>query len=194
MPRPDTETLIEALLPRFAAGEERFVADVGSGSGCVGLTLAAERPALRVYAIDPADAPLVYTRQNVEALGLKDRVAVLRGSLLAPVPASRPIHWVVSNPPYIPTADLAGLQPEVRDQEPRLALDGGEDGLDIVRALLVEAAARATIGIALEIGFGQAGIVAKLVEGAGFAEVSIHADLGGVDRVVIGQRVGASQA
>lgn len=90
------------------------MADVGSGSGCIGLTLAAERPLLRLYAIDKAEAPLAFTRENVEALGLKDRVAVLRGSLLAPVPSTRRIDWGVSNPPYIPSADLEGLAPKVR--------------------------------------------------------------------------------
>lgn len=191
VPRPDTETLIEALLPLLPAEEELFVADVGSGSGCIGLTLAAERPKLRLYAIDKAEAPLTFTRENVEALGLKERVAVLRGSLLAPVPAARRIDWVVSNPPYIPTADLEGLAPEVRDQEPRLALDGGHDGLELYRALVVEAAARATRGVAFEVGYGQAPAVAALVEAAGFPRVTLHADLGGVQRVVIAQRAEA---
>lgn len=188
VPRPDTETLIEALLPLLPVDEPCFVADVGSGSGCIGLTLAAERPLLRLYAIDKAEAPLAFTKENVDALGLKERVAVLRGSLLAPVPAGRRIHWVVSNPPYIPSADIEGLAPEVRDQEPRLALDGGADGLDLYRALVVEAAPRAERGVAFEVGFGQADAVASLVRDAGFPTVSVHADLGGVQRVVIGQR------
>ncbi len=188
VPRPDTETLIEALLPLVPAEGDLYVADVGSGSGCIGLTLAAERPNLRLYAIDKAEAPLAFTRENVDALGLKERVAVLRGSLLAPVPAARPIDWVVSNPPYIPTADLAGLEPEVRDQEPRLALDGGADGLDVYRALLAEAGERARVGVALEVGAGQAGAVRAMVAAAGFLEVSVHADLGGIERVVMGRR------
>lgn len=191
VPRPDTETLIEALLPLLPLNEECFVADVGSGSGCIGLTLAAERPLLRLYAIDKAEAPLTFTRENVEALGLKDRVAVLRGSLLAPVPAARRIDWVVSNPPYIPSADIEGLAPEVRDQEPRLALDGGPDGLDVYRALVHQASARAQRGVAFEVGYGQAPEVAALVEAAGFPRVTLHADLGGVQRVVIGQRAEA---
>lgn len=191
VPRPDTETLIEALLPLLPLNEECFVADVGSGSGCIGLTLAAERPLLRLYAIDKAEAPLTFTRENVEALGLKERVAVLRGSLLAPVPAGRRIDWVVSNPPYIPSADIEGLAPEVRDQEPRLALDGGPDGLDVYRALVQEASARAQRGVAFEVGYGQAPEVAALVEAAGFPRVTLHADLGGVQRVVIGQRAEA---
>ncbi len=191
VPRPDTETLIEALLPLLPVNEECFVADVGSGSGCIGLTLAAERPLLRLYAIDKAEAPLTFTRENVEALGLKERVAVLRGSLLAPVPAARRIDWVVSNPPYIPSADIEGLAPEVRDQEPRLALDGGPDGLDVYRALVQEASARAQRGVAFEVGYGQAPEVAALVEAAGFARITLHADLGGVQRVVIGQRAEA---
>jgi release factor glutamine methyltransferase len=192
VPRPDTETLIEALLPLLPTEAPCFVADVGSGTGCIGLTLAAERPEVRVYAIDVAEAPLAFTRQNVDALGLKERVAVLRGSLLAPVPAARPIDWVVSNPPYIPTADIAALEPEVRDQEPRVALDGGADGLDVYRSLLAAAAGRARVGVALEVGFGQAEAVGALVAEAGFPDVRTHADLGGVQRVVIGLRAGAA--
>ncbi|GDX80117.1 release factor glutamine methyltransferase [Deltaproteobacteria bacterium] len=188
VPRPDTETLIEALLARLGDADPTFVADIGSGSGCIGLTLAAEKPGVRLFAVDVSEIALATTKQNVEALGLKERVAVLRGSLLEPIPASRPLDWVVSNPPYIPTLDLDGLQPEVRDHEPRIALDGGADGLDVYRRLIPAAAARARVGIALEVGAGQARAVAELVRDAGLGEVAIVRDLGGIERVVIGTR------
>lgn len=188
VPRPDTETLIEAMLPLLGNADPIFVADIGSGSGCIGLTLAAERPGVRLFAVDVSEIALATTKQNVEALGLKDRVAVLRGSLLEPIPAGRVIDWVISNPPYIPTLDLEGLQPEVRDHEPRIALDGGPDGLDVYRRLIPAAAARARVGIALEVGAGQAVAVAALVREAALPEIAIVRDLGGIERVVIGTR------
>lgn len=188
VPRPDTETLVEALLPHLGDDDPLYVADVGCGSGCIGLTLAAERPGVRVYAIDLGEAPVRVTRQNVEALGLKERVAVLRGRDLEPVPATRPIDWLVSNPPYIPRAELDTLEPEVRDHEPRLALDGGPDGLEPYRVLAPAAGARARKGVAFEVGIHQAGAVAELVRAAGFPTVDVVADLGGVNRVVLGRR------
>lgn len=188
VPRPDTETLIEAMLPRLENADPIYVADIGSGSGCIGLTLAAERPGVRLYAVDISDIALAATRQNVETLGLKDRVAVLRGSLLDPIPPGRPLDWVVSNPPYIQSAVLLELEPEVRDHEPRIALDGGGDGLDVYRRLLPEAAARVRIGVALEVGMGQAEAVAKLARAAGLTTIEVHRDLGGIERVVIAVR------
>lgn len=188
VPRPDTETIIEALLPRLGDDAPLFVADVGSGSGCIGLTLAAEKPGVRLFAIDVSEPALQFTRQNVEKLGLKERVAVLRGPDLDPVPPTRPLDWVVSNPPYISSADLDALEPEVRDHEPRVALDGGPDGLAPYRRLAPAAAARARRGVAFEVGFGQAEAVAALVRDAGFAQAEVVRDLAGVDRVVIGQR------
>ncbi len=188
VPRPDTETLIETMLPLCREADPIYVADVGSGSGCIGLTLAAEVPGLRLYAIDIGEAPLAFTRQNTESLGLQDRVAILRGPLLDAVPPSRPLDWVVSNPPYVPRGDLAGCEPEVRDHEPRLALDGGPDGLDVYRALIPVAAARARVGVAVEVGIGQSGAVAALMAAAGLRGVETHKDLGGVERVVIGRR------
>lgn len=186
VPRPDTETLVDAVLPKLGDAPQ-FLADVGCGTGIVGLTLALERPSVRCFAVDLADAALHNTRKNVEKHDLKARVAVLRGAFLAPVPAGREIDWVVSNPPYIPSRDIESLQPEVRLHEPRQALDGGPDGLDAYRALLPQAQARARRGVALEVGQGQAEAVAAMVE-AGGMRVQVFRDLGGVDRVVLGER------
>lgn len=184
VPRPDTETLIEALLPKLE-GDPVYVADLGSGTGCIGLTLALEKPGVRVYAVDLADAALACTKANVERHGLKERVAVLRGDQLAAIPDKRPIDWVVANPPYIPTAELATLEPEVKDHEPRLALDGGADGLDAYRTLVPAAMRRARVGVALEVGHGEAAAVAALF---GDWPLTITKDLGGVERVVLATR------
>lgn len=208
VPRPDTETLIEVLLKEWTtaaptsgalegdgpasgalevAGEEPiFLADVGSGSGCIGITLALEEARVRVYAIDASPEALDYTRKNIEKHGLKDRVAALSGRDLA-VPAARKIDWVVSNPPYIPAGEIPGLAPEVSRHEPKLALDGGTDGLDMYRRLIPIAARRALVGIAFEVGAGQGEAVAGMLDAAGFP-AQVHKDLGGVGRVVIGRR------
>lgn len=197
VPRPDTETLIEAFLEWEPAAkaeegapapEPVYVVDVGSGTGCIGLTLALENPAVRLFAVDLSEEALATTRANVEKHGAGARVAVLRGDGLAPVPASRPIDWVVANPPYIPTAEIEGLAPEVRDWEPRLALDGGPDGLDPYRRLIPAAAARVRKGVLVEVGAGQAPEVAEMMRAAGLVDVETKADLAGTERVVRGRK------
>lgn len=189
-PRPDTETLVEAMLERIPADEPGpvYVADVGCGTGAVGLAIAHARPSVRLYAVDLDPIAIRVTKRNVQALGLADRVGVLKGDLLGPIPSERPIDWVVSNPPYLPSREIPGLMPEVSRHEPRLALDGGEDGLDTIRRLLAAAARRAKVGVMLEIGQGQAARVADLVRRAGFAELTTRKDLAGIERVVGGTR------
>jgi len=183
VPRPDTETLVEAAL-EWITEDRPYVADVGCGSGAVGLSIATARPYTRVYATDLAPAALETTRANVAALDLPTRVAVLRGDLLEPIPTHRPIDWVVSNPPYIPSDDIAGLQREVSHHEPRLALDGGPDGLEIYRRLIPAAAARARGGVLLEVGIHQAARVADLLRRAGLVDLKTWDDLNGITRVV----------
>jgi len=190
VPRPDTETLINVclqLLPE-AAEPVTYVADIGSGTGCIGLTLAAEREGLRVYSVDVSDVALSCTKANTIALGLRDRVGVLKGDLLASIPVERPIDWVVSNPPYIPSSILKTLAPEVAYQEPSLALDGGVDGLDTYRRLLTQARERAKTGLVVEIGFDQGESVPDLFERAGFVDIEVHEDLGERPRVVSGRQ------
>ena len=186
VPRPDTETLVEAALALIPPDEAFFIADVGTGTGAVALAIAAARPAVRVYAIDPSEDALRCARANVDALGMTDRVALLRGTYLDPIPAHRSLDLVISNPPYIPTAELATLEAEVRDHEPRLALDGGPDGLTCYRQLLPAAARRARVGVLVELGHDQAAAVSTLAQQAGLGAIRIHKDLGGHDRVLEG--------
>lgn len=188
IPRPDTEALVDATLQWLAGPREPvFIADLGCGSGAVGLAIAAAEPAARVYAVDLSEVAVATTKANVAKLGLGDRVAVLRGSWLDPIPAARPIDWVVSNPPYIPTRDLAGLMPDVRDFEPHTALDGGRDGLDAYHQLLPAARARARQGVLVEIGFDQGKEVSALFRKLGFRDVTVWPDVDGRDRVVGGR-------
>lgn len=189
VPRPDTEALVEAALTQLGDEDPLYVVDVGSGSGCIGLTLALERPGVRLYAVDLAEAALTNTKQNVERHGLGARVAVRRGDGLAAVPADRPVDWLVSNPPYIPSAAIDALAPEVSRHEPRLALDGGPDGLRAYRALVAQARGRVRRGVLFEVGDDQAPAVEALLLEAGFTAPFRHKDLAGVERVV-GARTG----
>ena len=190
VPRADTETLVEAALEWIdSEADPVYVADVGSGTGAVGLAIASAHPGVRVYAIDRSKAALACTRENVRLLDLGSRVGILEGDLLAPVPAHRPIDWVVSNPPYIPSPDFDTLQPEVAEHEPRLALDGGRDGLDVYRRLIPMAAQRARKGVLVEVGHDQAPRVMALFRRAELKDVRTWDDLGGIARVV-GGRVG----
>jgi release factor glutamine methyltransferase len=190
VPRPDTEVLVDAALeaigPADANAEPVFVADVGCGTGAVGLAIAAARPQVRLYATDVDATALALTKHNADKLGLTGRVAVLAGSLLSPIPEARPIDWVVSNPPYIPTRDIDGLMPEVSRWEPRLALDGGRDGLDVYHQLLPAAHKRARRGCFVEIGYDQGDAMLALFHKVGFAEVRARLDLEGHRRVVGG--------
>ncbi len=187
VPRPDSELLVEALLRRIPAEREEplFVADVGCGSGCLGLSLAHARACVRVYAVDRSRQALACTKANAMALGLEGRVGLLEGDLLAPVPSDRPIDWVLSNPPYIPSAELEGLEPEVVRYEDRGALDGGPDGLDIIRRLLPQAAARARVGIVMEHAWQQGPATVALALEAGFAAAETSKDLAGKDRCLL---------
>ncbi len=187
VPRPDTETLVELALAWIPDGEEVYLADVGCGTGCIGLSVLAARPMAKLYACDLSATALATTKQNAEALGLTSRVGVLRSDLLAGIPPNRRVDWVLSNPPYIPSAEIDALAPEVARHEPRLALDGGADGLDIYRRLVPAAAARAQKGVLLEVGAGQAEAVGAMLAAQGLS-VETRKDLGGIERVVAGRR------
>ena len=187
-PRPDTETLVEAALSLLPDEKEFFIADIGCGTGCIGLSIAAAKPLVKVFVTDISPIAIQCTKENAKKLGLEKRVAVLTGELLEPVPQNRSIDLVISNPPYIPTKDIPNLSPEVSQHEPKLALDGGEDGLDIYRRLIPEAAKRVRLAVLVEVGFNQAKDVKKIMEDADLQRCEIHTDLANVERVVIGHR------
>ena len=136
IPRPDTEVLVEEAL-RIAADFplDITIADIGCGTGAIGLAIAANLPSARVYATDLYPAALHLAHRNTERLGLAERVAILEGDLLAPLP--RPVDIITSNLPYVESSEIPTLDPEVRLYEPREALDGGDDGLDLIRRFLV---------------------------------------------------------
>lgn len=184
VPRPDTERLVERAIERLKGREAPRIVDVGCGSGAIALALAHERPDATVIGVDRSPDALEVSRHNAAALGL-DRVEWRHGDLLAGLDG--PFDLVASNPPYIPSADIDALMPDVARYEPRAALDGGPDGLDLVRRLIPEAAARLLPGGALliEIGHDQGPAARALAEADGrFEAVQIVADYGRNDRVL----------
>ncbi len=189
IPRPETETLAElalALLPP-PSPRPRLVVDVGTGTGCVACALATARPDVRVLALDVSEAAARLARRNAHELGLAGRVLVAAADLLAGLGGLADL--IVANLPYLPTSTLAGLAPEVVAHEPRLALDGGPDGLRLIRPLIAAAPVQLAPGgaFALETAGGpQADAAADLVRAAGLAGVSVHRDLTGVERFVTG--------
>lgn len=184
IPRPETELLVERVLAGRVDGEPRIL-DLGTGSGALAIALARELPAARVVAVDVSPAAAAVATANAARAGVAERVTVVVGSWTAPLDAAARFDVIVSNPPYVPTAALAGLAPEVQ-AEPALALDGGEDGLAAYRALVPQAAARLAPGgrLLLEVGEGQAETVAAIAVAAGLEGVAWHADLAGIARVV----------
>ena len=191
VPRPETETLVEwalALLP--APGPRRLLAiDVGTGSGCIACALASERADLDVVAVDVSPAAAAVARANVRALDLAGRVRVVTADLFAGLRDIR-ADLIVSNPPYLPSALMPELPPEVRIHEPRLALDGGSDGLAVIRRIATAARPylRPSGALVVETAGGdQASAAAALLRGAGWDQVAVRGDLVGVERFVAGR-------
>jgi release factor glutamine methyltransferase len=180
VPRPETELLVEVAL---ALPTSARVLDVGTGSGAVALALKDERPDLAVTGSDVSAAALEVARANAQRLCLE--VAFVTSNLLDGIDAD--IDAIVSNPPYVAEPDRAGLAPEITRHEPAHALFAGPDGLDVIRQL-VPAAARRAPWVSLEIGAGQADVVAEIMRAAGLGSIERHRDLAGIERVVVGTR------
>jgi release factor glutamine methyltransferase len=188
VPRPDTEALVEVALARTRPLSMSMRAlDLCTGSGCVALTLARERPTSAIVAADVSDGALAVARDNAARLGAYN-VAFRRGDLFAAVDPSCRFDLVTANAPYITSHEMATLPADVRDFEPRLALDGGDDGLAIVRRIIEAAPAHLRRGgvLALEVGKGHAPAVADLLALARFSQIERGRDYARVERVVSG--------
>ena len=193
IPRPETEVLVDLVLEwaRGRAGSERVLsaADVGTGSGCIALSLALEGPFRRVLATDLSPEALAVTAENLARVVREVPVELRQGDLLDALAGER-FDVLVSNPPYVAGRERSGLEPEVRDFEPALALFAGDDGLAVIAPLVAGAPEHLHPGglLALEVGLGQAAAVAELVRATGaFREVVVRRDLAGRPRVVLGQ-------
>jgi release factor glutamine methyltransferase len=179
IPRPETEPLVELALELAP----RRVLDIGTGWGAIALAIADELPDCELVATDTSAAALEVARANVERLGMAERVELVE-AMLPPEPGEPDL--IVANLPYVAERDWAGLEPEVTDWEPREALLGGPDGLDVIRAA-IPVAATAAPSLALEVGAEQAQAVGELLFEAGFAKVETRPDLAGIPRVVWGR-------
>ena len=188
-PRPDTETILDAVLPLFAEDARFSVLDLGVGSGAILLSILAERGGARGLGVDISEDALAVARENAANLGLAGRAAFLRTDWSAGLEAES-FDLVVSNPPYVRTADIAALAPEVRDHEPRLALDGGRDGLAAHRAIAPQILRLLRPGgsFAVEFGENQRPQVEALLADAGAEGLAVFKDLTGKERVILGRK------
>lgn len=191
VPRPETEHVVEAAVAAFAWDASLVFADLGTGSGCLAVTLAHLLPRARGLALDVSAPALAVAARNAARHGVADRLALVRGSFGSPVLGAGRFDLVVSNPPYVSDEEYAGVSHEVRDFEPRDALvprtDGpSSDGLECYRRLAPEACAALRPGglLLLEIGCGQGAAVGGILRGHGYADVRVLPDLAGHDRVV----------
>ena len=190
VPRPETEQLVEAALEYLDVQSRSAplrVCDLGTGSGILAITLACERPALELTAIDRSDEALAVARRNAAALGLDGRIRFCASDLFDGVAPGERFDCVVANLPYVPSGALLPA-PDPTSFEPRLALDGGADGLGFVRRIVDGAPTRLETGgtLAIEVGAGEADAAARLFEARGFRRVTITRDYGRIERVVDG--------
>jgi release factor glutamine methyltransferase len=191
IPRPETEILVEAALEAMREMSAPVVVDVGTGSGCIALSLAAERPDAVVHAVDSSAPALAVAAENARRLRLQDRVVMHEGDLLGPVATLRGgIDLVVSNPPYVDPSELPDLAPEVRDHEPRSALVAPDPPYGIYARLAAAAAEMLRPGgrLLVEVGMGMDEEVAARFGAAGLVEMASRPDLTGIPRVVSARR------
>lgn len=190
IPRPETELLVEAVSKRLSAYPEPLTLwDIGCGSGCIGISLAYSHKSLQVVELDISSQALKTAEKTAEKYNLANRIRFVEHDILSGMPESLPMPQViVSNPPYIPSKDIAGLQTEVRDYEPVSALDGGEDGLNFYRKIIQDAPLPSGGLLAFEIGYDQGEAVTVLMKSSGYENIELLQDLSGLDRIVLGQR------
>jgi release factor glutamine methyltransferase len=191
IPRPDTETLVLEALELLKSREQPRVLDIGTGSGCIAVAIAVNCPTAQVTAVDLSPAAVELARRNAARHGVADRVQAFQSDLFSGLPERARFDAIVSNPPYVRTDEIDGLDADVRLHEPHSALVAGPDGLDVIRRIVNDAARfLAEHGsLLLECGPEQAETIRTLVEAAGgFGPTTIHTDLGGLPRVVASRR------
>lgn len=187
-PRPDSETLIDAVLRDWPQNEARAVLELGVGTGCLIITLLAERAHAKGVGVDISPAALQVAQKNTVQHNVDTRLVLLQSNWTEKV--DQQFDIIISNPPYIPSGDIAGLARDVRDYDPHLALDGGADGLGPYRAIIADVPRLLRPGgmIAFEVGRDQAQDIAALLEQANFADIRVEKDLNAIARVVMARR------
>jgi release factor glutamine methyltransferase len=188
IPRPETETLVEAALARLDSASQAACLDLGTGSGAIAVSLACERPGVRVVATDVSEAALATARLNAEALGCAGRIELELGSWYEPL-AARRFDLIVANPPYVARGDAHLAQGDLRYEPADALTDGSRDGLDSIRAIVAGASDHLDRAgwLLLEHGYDQADAVLALLQAAGFGAIASIADLAGIPRVALGR-------
>ncbi|MCE5314695.1 MAG: peptide chain release factor N(5)-glutamine methyltransferase [Armatimonadota bacterium] len=189
IPRPETEILVETAISRLSG--RPMIADIGTGSGAIAVAIASNLPEAIVCATEISPEALKVARRNISNYQLSERVTLIEGDLLEPLTKFQDeFDAIISNPPYIPSAEIDSLEPEVSMHEPRCALDGGPDGLDVYRRLMPEALGllKDCGFVAVEVGIDEAGDVKQIALSAGYREVDIVRDLAEIERVVVACR------
>ena len=189
IPRPDTEVLTREAIEYVRTLQEPRILDLCAGSGCIGLAVASQCQTARVVLGEKDEGALRICRQNIRRNGLSGQVLALQlDALERPSTQLGEFDCIVSNPPYIPTADIATLDTSVRDYEPHLALDGGEDGLDFYRIICEKWRNSLIVGgrLYFEVGIGQVDAVLRIMRSVGFGDIEIVPDLNGIPRVIYG--------
>ena len=195
IPRPETELLAERAIKFLQSRPgSQLVCDIGTGTGCIAIAIARNCPDVRIIATDICDAALAVAAENVEKHQLQDRIELLCGDLFEPIArrlGGDKFDLIVCNPPYVSTAEYEGLEKNVKDYEPKLALLAGRDGLDVHRRIIeeVDAFLKTDATLMLEIGYNQGQAVRKLLEESGwFAEIQIEKDFNNNDRIAIAKK------
>ncbi len=190
IPRPATETLVLAALEAIKPLATPRVLDIGTGSGCIAVTIAAQNKAARIVAVDVSPGALAIAQSNAEKHNVADRITFFESDLFFAVGSNAKFDAIVSNPPYIATAELPELMKDVKDHEPVLALNGGADGFAVIHRIVEQASDYLNPGSSLliEVGIGQADDAAHKFAAAGYTEVIVRKDADGVARVVCGKK------
>ena len=193
IPRPETEFLTERIINLAAGIEAPLIVDVGTGSGCIAVTVAKHVPAARLMAIDISAAALGVAHQNAKRYDVTDRIEFLEGDLLAPISnrvCNLGVDIIASNPPYVPESKVDAVQREVREWEPRVALFGGPEGLDFFGRLLEDSPAALKLGgyLVCEIGFSQLDAVRAMIDPGVWLSHDLICDLQGIPRILTLQR------
>jgi len=190
IPRPETERLVETVLDMQS--DECVILEVGTGNGAIAVSFAKKRPNWKIFATDISEEALQVAEENAHRHEVSGQLTFLHGALFEPLSGkSEKFDWIVSNPPYVPSDRIPTLAPDIKDYEPRLAIDGGADGLDIIRRLIAEAPDFLTVTgkLAFEIDDTHSDAVKNLIsENDKYADYEIIKDYAGVDRVVVAQR------
>lgn len=188
IPRPDTETLVAATLDLLKNRPHPQVLELCTGSGCIPIALAKNHPTVQLTTVEKKPTPFAVAQRNITKHGMNQRIQLLQGDLFSPLPPGTKYDLIVSNPPYVSQTELKTLEADVRDHEPMAALDGGEDGLDIIRLLINEAPHWLRQGgwLLFELSREQVPVACSLMQHQGFQKVTSEADLSGHPRVVLG--------